>query len=85
MVQKINDKEILIRKVKLEIEKAKNSKEFFETKVPQMEQQVVELNLVVERMTREADKETKRRLEATKERDTVQSKYGKLLQVFESL
>ena len=50
-----------------------------------MEQQVVELNLVVERMTREADKETKRRLEATKERDTVQSKYGKLLQVFESL
>ena len=61
LVQKINEKEIQVRKSKLEVDKAKQGREYVESRVPQMEQQVVELNLVTEKMTREAEKEVKRR------------------------
>ena len=50
-----------------------------------MEQQVAELNLVVEKMTREADKEARRQLEAIKDRDSIQNKYTKLHEVFQAL
>lgn len=42
-----------------------------DTKIPQMESQVLELNQIIERLTRDTEKEQRKRLEVVKERDEV--------------
>ena len=42
-----------------------------DTKIPQMESQVLDLNQIIERLTRDTEKEQRKRLEVLKERDEV--------------
>lgn len=42
-----------------------------DTKIPQMESQVLDLNQIIERLTRDTEKEQRKRLEVVKERDEV--------------
>ena len=42
-----------------------------DTKIPQMESQVLELNQIIERLTRDTEKEQRKRLEVVKERDEL--------------
>ncbi len=42
-----------------------------DTKIPQMESQVLDLNQIIERLTRDTEKEQRKRLEVVKERDEL--------------
>ena len=57
VMQKLNDKETHLRKSKLDLQAAKQARDFVEQRVPQMEGQVLDLNAVVEKLTLEAEKE----------------------------
>lgn len=50
-----------------------------------MESQVLDLNQVIERLTKEVEKESRRRSDIAKERDSTQIKLQKLQDVFDQL
>lgn len=56
----------------------KSNRESVETKLPLMESQVLDLNSVIEKLTKEVEKESRKRSEAIKDRDSILQKYQKL-------
>jgi predicted nucleic acid-binding Zn-ribbon protein len=57
MAEKENDK----RKLRAELDKARKDKNLLEQKMPNMDQSIGELQSMVDKMSKEIDKETKKR------------------------
>lgn len=70
MAEKENDK----RKLRAELEKSRKERNLLEHKMPTMDQNIGELQVIVDKMSREIDKETKKREAAVREKDVANEK-----------
>ena len=81
MAEKENDK----RKLKAELDKVRKQRDLLEQKVPTMDGNISDLQVMVEKLSRETEKEQKRREQAVKEKADAVEKLNLYAQVYEAL
>lgn len=71
--------------LRVDLTMLKQQKESIDGKLPFMESQIADFNSVIERLTREVEKETRRRADLAKDRDLLQAKNQQMQEVFNKL
>ena len=61
LITKVNEKEATLRKLKGDLSSTKINKDQMEMRVPMMESQVLDLNRAVEKLQREAERESRKK------------------------
>ena len=74
-----------MKKMKQDLEKSKKNKDLVDQKVPTLELQLSELHQIVNKYSKEAEKDAKKRENLLKDRDTLYSQFGKYKAVFDVL
>ena len=79
------DKENEKRKLRAELEKAKKQRDILEQKMPTLDSNIDELQVMLEKMSREIDKETKKRENAVREKEQACQKLLVFEEVYDEL
>jgi len=74
-----------MKKMKQDLEKSKKNKDLVDQKVPTLELQLSELHQIVNKYSKEAEKDAKKRENLIRDRDTLYSQFGKYKAVFDAL
>jgi hypothetical protein len=63
----------MVRKIRQDLEKARKHRDSLENRIPTFEKSVDELTSLVEKCSKDTDRETKRKEAAIKEKQTLQA------------
>ena len=81
MAEKENEK----RKLRAELDKARKQRDLLEQKIPTMDGNIGDLQVMVDKLTREIDRETKKREQAMRDKDLAVEKLAAYSAVYEQL